>query len=869
MASELLRQLVALECPTATSEAQAVLYRTTSRLLDSSLRTPPTLRNEEAVRRSLVSRLVREENEGKAARFAELAEKFEREDGGLGMEGRWRVLYLMGLLRGGDRRPGKVGRGEFRREVRGVDEEEKVLVEWRARDGVGDGRRAGRENGYGEDVERMNDSVKDRLRSGANGIVKGAVGLLSVEQVLVQDLLLVVQGVDGKMIRYESEKESFQIDNDHAVISSAMQDVVYHVAELGFLYRRIKSRLDRSKELEDDIYGEQNNASEGLVSRSFCGAVSEEMDYYFKSLVAIQKGASSLSLRRLYAWSEAEKPRLRWLARLCDETQHLAGGQIVSHLSMYHDSYVSDPMKKMLGRLLQRSAAPLARTLVRWITEGALIDPYKEFFLIEDSRVAASAAAAAASIPNGVVTRESLGETFIGGPRASSSTRVWWGLYKVRKEMVPSFLNKDVVERALLAGKSTTFLRRCCGDSTWVDQVHAVDVEPVAKLVEESFDCESIDKCVAKGLSSASERLKTLLFDKFHLGVHFAAIKNYLLLAQGDFAQALMDSLAPQLDGHAATLLRNNLTGIIDSALRSSASYQMIGQEYVADRVDVKLLPSAAARSTGWDVFSLTYRVEDAPLSTVFTVRVMDAYLRIFQFLWRLKRMDHVLCAGFTELRAFQITRKLHGPHSALFEAVLKQAHFMRMKMSHLIQNMQYYCFLEVLEGSWKTLEEEVAKGGSLDALITAHARYISIITDRSLLSERSKGVLAALDEILQTILDFRATQVRLVDALTYLQAQKGARRKIVLSDGDMEKLVSEFHHIRAQLNSIGSEYDSSFERFSDGLSRTHGSSLDPGQFLLFRLDYNEFYLSRRATSESEDVKADVALRPSSVKFAT
>ena len=41
-------------------------------------------------------------------------------------------------------------------------------------------------------------------------------------------------------------------------------------------------------------------------------------------------------------------------------------------------------------------------------------------------------------------------------------------------------------------------------------------------------------------------------------------------------------------------------------------------------------------------MFSLDYHV-DGPISTVFTSEVMLQYLRVFNFLWRAKRMEHCL----------------------------------------------------------------------------------------------------------------------------------------------------------------------------------------------------------------------------------
>ena len=54
-------------------------------------------------------------------------------------------------------------------------------------------------------------------------------------------------------------------------------------------------------------------------------------------------------------------------------------------------------------------------------------------------------------------------------------------------------------------------------------------------------------------------------------------------------------------------------------------------------------LMQASEGDDGWDVFALTYKV-DTPVNAVLTPAAMDRYLRIFNFLWRLKRVEYSLC---------------------------------------------------------------------------------------------------------------------------------------------------------------------------------------------------------------------------------
>jgi hypothetical protein len=45
---------------------------------------------------------------------------------------------------------------------------------------------------------------------------------------------------------------------------------------------------------------------------------------------------------------------------------------------------------------------------------------------------------------------------------------------------------------------------------------------------------------------------------------------------------------------------------------------------------------------SGWDVFTLDYHI-DGPIATVLTPQVMHEYMKLFTFLWRLKRVEFAL----------------------------------------------------------------------------------------------------------------------------------------------------------------------------------------------------------------------------------
>lgn len=161
--------------------------------------------------------------------------------------------------------------------------------------------------------------------------------------------------------------------------------------------------------------------------------------------------------------------------------------------------------------------------------------------------------------------------------------------------------------------------------------------------------------------------------NRYHLLKHCFGIKKYIMLSAGDFIQHLMDIISPELEKHADRIFAHNMMGFIQHAARASnAQYD---DEDTLSRLSAHVLTARSVilyfvfnvefqravritliklrfvcditqkshGETGWDVFSLDYRV-DLPISVVLHNDAMrKGYYRMFHFLWRLKRVDHLL----------------------------------------------------------------------------------------------------------------------------------------------------------------------------------------------------------------------------------
>lgn len=173
-------------------------------------------------------------------------------------------------------------------------------------------------------------------------------------------------------------------------------------------------------------------------------------------------------------------------------------------------------------------------------------------------------------------------------------------------------------------------------------------------------DILGLEKSIDAAYEIASQRLFDVFFDKFKLLDHLLALKHYFLLGYGDFADTLMDALAwvsfyflqpcaekdfrrPNLSRPANTIFRHNLTATLETAVRSSNAQR--DPTDVLRRLDVRMTEYSHGE-IGWDVFTLEYKVE-SPVNTVLDADSMMDYLKIFNHLWKMKRIESTLSVAW------------------------------------------------------------------------------------------------------------------------------------------------------------------------------------------------------------------------------
>ncbi|XP_070711849.1 gamma-tubulin complex component 3 [Pempheris klunzingeri] len=643
------------------------------------------------------------------------------------------------------------------------------------------------------------------------------------EAALVRDILYVFQGIDGKFIKMSAQDNCYKIDSK-VVLCKSLRDTSSRLAELGWLHNKVRKYTD-ARSLDRAF---------GLVGQSFCASLHQELKEYYRLLSVLhsqlqvedEQGVivcteSSLTLRRLLVWMYDPKVRLKTLAALVDFCQGRKGGELASAVHSYGKT--GDPqMRALVQHILSLVSHPILNFLYRWIYDGELEDTYHEFFVASDPNV--------------------------------KTDRLWHDKYSLRKSMIPSFITMDQARKVLLIGKSINFLHQVCHDRTPPGKI-----TPASKSADTPKDAAELlsdlegafQEKIDAAYFDTSKYLLDVLNRNYLLLEHLQAMRRYLLLGQGDFIRHLMDLLKPELARPATTLYQHNLTGILETAVR--ATNAQFDNAEILKRLDVRLL-EVSPGDTGWDVFSLDYHV-DGPIATVFTRECMGHYLRVFNFLWRAKRMEYTL----TDIWKGQMCNAKLLKTMPELSGVLHQCHILASEMVHFIHQMQYYITFEVLECSWDELWNKVQQAQDLDHIIAAHDVFLDTIISRCLLDNSSRSLLNQLRAIFDQIIEFQSAQDSLyrsaLEELTLrLQYEEKKRRRedegewavTAEQEAEEKKRIQEFQEtipkMRSQLRILTHFYQSIVQQFLVLLTTSLDESL---RFLSFRLDFNEHYRAR------------------------
>jgi gamma-tubulin complex component 3 len=507
------------------------------------------------------------------------------------------------------------------------------------------------------------------------------VSIVQEETMLIRECFYSLQGISGDRIRFDSVTSNGGKATVHSPVlaeagysaiipphlrpqsrlGSGAKEALLICAEAGWLFSRIKEYVDtviqpssqQRTQTQQQQQQQQQQQPLGSIQRALASALQLELQSYHCFLSELEPQIPNLSIRQLLAQMQPPLVRLEHLASLTDGAAHAAlpGPQILHslRLALQHGN---SRKRTLVQSLLTRACTPWFDMLYLWTIEGILSDPAHEFFVVDTKG-------------------------------NEDDRHLWKEQYRLDFDKVPfGILDEDLIQPAFVVGKAINYIRKCLQDGGWslqllvdgdqkADDSHSVAmVDQNAKkalgfvytpndAVSAKTTVTPIRQTLTRAATLVHSHILKSLHEKHSLFQHLFALKQFLLLGQGDFFATLMIGIHNEFEGFSGLsgIYRHTLAAIVDSALRNTNATGFPSDILARLHVELNLKPNDDARfqfaapkgvesskdtRTVWDIFELEYQVPD-PLLVIVHPEAMGLYKTMFHLLFDIRRLEFML----------------------------------------------------------------------------------------------------------------------------------------------------------------------------------------------------------------------------------
>uniref|UniRef100_A0A8C2CK44 Gamma-tubulin complex component n=1 Tax=Cyprinus carpio TaxID=7962 RepID=A0A8C2CK44_CYPCA len=680
---------------------------------------------------------------------------------------------------------------------------------------------------------------------------------------MIHELLLALSGYPGTIFTW-NKRNGLQVSQDLPFLHPSETSVLNRLCKMGTDYVRFTEFIEQhtGHVHQQEHYSSQPSQTglHGIYLRAFCTGLNSMLQPYRQALLDLEKeflGDPHLSISHVNYMLEQFQllfPSVMVVVETI-KSQKIHGCQILETVYK-HSCGGLPPVRMALEKILAVCHGVMYKQLAAWMLHGLLLDQSEEFFVKQGPSAGGATAAQEEE-------EEDLG---IGG-LSGKQLRELQDLrlieeenmlapslqqFSLRVEMLPSYIPVRVAEKILFVGESVQMFENhnqspsrageqksillfvtlpSCGwpgsilkhqEDMFAAELHRLKQQPLFSLVD-------FENLVDGIRSTVAEHLWTLMVEESDLLGQLKIIKDFYLLGRGELYQVFIDlaqhmlktppsavtehdvNVAFQQAAHKVLLDDDNLLPL----LHLTVDYQGKESKEASGNREGTTPPQETspreAPPTGWAALGLAYKVQ-WPLHILFTPAVLEKYNVVFRYLLSVRRVQSEL----QHCWALQMQRKHLKSNQT--DAVKWR---LRNHMAFLVDNLQYYLQVDVLESQFSQLLQQINATRDFESIRLAHDHFLSNLLAQSFIL--LKPVFHCLNEILELCHSFCSLVSQNLGPLD----ERGAAQLDILVKGFSRQSFLLFKI----LSSV----------------RNHQINSDLAQLLL-RLDYNKYYTQAGGT---------------------
>ncbi|KAJ4849284.1 hypothetical protein Tsubulata_021557 [Turnera subulata] len=627
---------------------------------------------------------------------------------------------------------------------------------------------------------------------------------------MLHELLLALLGYPGDLIIDEREHQislgilppdappvaddsSFKLAPDISFLDPSDRDLIERIITLGFYYRKLdhfatKSRnlswighpLERANEL-----AKNKPEKPSVYRRAIANGIVEILSVYRSAVLQIERKLLSETLPILATVTQGLNKFFVLLPPLHElvqeiEREDIRGGRLLNLLHKRCHCGVPE-LQTCIQRLLWHGHQVLYNQLASWMVYGILQDHHGEFFIRRQEE---------RGVEHGP-SHSNVSEKLASLSTDDVSLTDW-------HDMLPEYIHMRVAESILFAGKAIRVLRNPSSAFQLKDPVSSHQITRRTQKIQgfagrfplkkEPFTDtnligeELLPQSEADKIEAMLQHLKES--SEFHKRSFECSVDSIRAIAASHLWQCFLEEsrqlmrLPPRQSTAEADLMVPFQLAAIKTISEEDKYFPRVSLRMPSFGTTVKSSQlskttpfgdgnsaaplsntSSDASLDGWDGIALEYSV-DWPLHLFFTPEVLSKYLRVFQYLLRLKRTQmelekswasvmHQDHTDFAKRRKDRVNSSVSQQRRQRFRPMWR----VREHMAFLIRNLQFYIQVDVIESQWNVLQARIQESNDFTELVGFHQEYLSALISQSFLDIGSLSRI--LDSIMKLCLQF------------------------------------------------------------------------------------------------------------------
>lgn len=450
----------------------------------------------------------------------------------------------------------------------------------------------------------------------------------------------------------------------------------------------------------------------GFYLQAFANGLDTVLSKYHDVVVDLEKKflkKPTTSLMFIFHEVNKFRPLFEFLLRLINgiQTQKKFGCQILQVLQD-NSMHGSDQIMEAVLEIQRSVYVVFIQQLCQWLIYGKFVDTYNEFFIVhgeegEEKRPL-------------YLTQASINTFNSSDP--SVNTDLWH--YEINFDMLPHYFPKSWAEKVLFIGQTVLMLNCDPRDLTqdvankekmliWSDreqhffhQFHQLQKGKISVLIFERI-IDEIKTYVTKHLSEIAIKDADLV-------KQLKLIKDFFLLGRGE----LFYEFIKGLQSIYGKMINENSVRDINRIFNISAASVNISDD--VEIFQFELATKSLESLNGYesqDLFQsllLRYKIK-WPLHLLFPPKVLEKYNELFRFLIHIRKIQFDLQMLWCHHREQKV-----GRNSEMLQ--------FRNKLMFLIDNLQYYLQVDVLESQFSIMLDKIKETNDFEQIIRAHGCF-------------------------------------------------------------------------------------------------------------------------------------------------